>query len=199
LEKISLKATIFKGANMNRYRVLSFAVVILFLAMPISIRSQTREEMRKEMNEIRSEIDHLDKVTLDNKKLSGMLRDHQDRLLALAENPGIYRLPVLIEGKALFVTVSESELDDFSSSLALEDLLVKYKVTKGRFRSDDPSEWKKVLIRESRQAKDHLRVVELPAIQKRTSDVDQETYALEAKRSKLLEKYKMLQLRVGDA
>ena len=162
---------------MNRYRVLSFAVGILFLAMPISIRSQTREEMRKEMNEIRSEIDHMDKVILDNKKLSGMLRDHQARLLALAENPGIYRFPVLIEGKALYVTVSESELDDFSSSLALEDLLVKYKVTKGRFRSDDPLEWKKVLIRESRQAKDHLRDAELPAIQKRIAEVDQETCA----------------------
>jgi hypothetical protein len=199
LEKISLKATIFKGANMNRYSVLSFAVVILFLAMPISIRSQTREEMRKEMNEIRSEIDHLDKVTLDNKKLSGMLRDHQARLLALAENPGIYRFPVLIEGKALYVTVSESELVDFSSSLALEDLLVKYKVTKGRFRSDDPLEWKKVLIRESRQAKDHLRDAELPAIQKRIAEVDQETCALEAKRNKLLEKHKILQRRVEDA
>ena len=184
---------------MNRYRVLSFAVVILFLAMPLSIRSQTREEMRKEMNEIRSEVDHLDKVILDNKKLSGMLRDHEARLLVLAGNPQIYRLPVLIEGKALYVTVSESELDDFSSSLALEDLLVKYKVTKGRFRSDDPSEWKKVLIRESRQAKDHLRVVELPAIQKRIAEVDQETCTLEAKRNKLLEKYKILQRRVGDA
>jgi hypothetical protein len=199
LEKISLKATIFKGANMNRYRVLSFAVVILFLAMPISIRSQTREEMRKEMNEIRSEIDHLDKVILDNKKLSGMLRDHQARLLALAENPGIYRLPVLIEGKALYVTVSEFELDDFSNSLALEDLLVKYKVTKGRFRSDDPSEWKKVMLRESRQAKDHLRDVELPAIQKRTAEVDQETFALEAKRNRLYENYRVLERRAGNA
>jgi hypothetical protein len=138
-------------------------------------------------------------VILDNKKLSGMLRDHQARLQALAENPEIYRLPVLIEGKALYVTVSESELDDFSSSLALEDLLVKHKVTKGRFRSDDPSEWKKVLIRERRQARDHLRDAELPAIQKRTADVDQETCALEATRNKLLEKYKILQRRVGDA
>ncbi len=184
---------------MNRYRVLSFAVLILFLAMPFSIRSQTREEMRKEMNEIRSEIDHLDKVILDNKKLSGMLKDHQARLLALAENPGIYRLPVLIEGKALYVTVSESELDDFSSSLALEDLLVKYKVTKGRFRSDDPSEWKKVLIRESRQAKDHLRDAELPTIHRRIEEVDQETSALEAKRNELYEKHRVLQRRVGDA
>ena len=128
-----------------------------------------------------------------------MLRDHQARLLALAENPRIYRLPVLIEGKALYVTVGESELDDFSSSLALEDLLVKYKVTKGRFRSDDPLEWKNVLLRESRQAKDHLRDAELPAIQKRTAEVDQQTCALEAKRNGLYEKYRILQQRMGDA
>jgi SMC interacting uncharacterized protein involved in chromosome segregation len=199
LEEISLKATSFKGANMNRYRVLSFAIVILLLVMPISIRSQTREELRKEMNEIRSEIDHLDKVILDNKKLSGMLRDHQARLQALAENPLVYRLPVLIEGKALYVTVAEAELDDFSSSLALEDLLVKYKVTKGRFRSDDPLEWKEVLIRESRQAKNHLRDAELPTIHRRIEEVDQETSALEAKRNKLYEKYRILQRRAGAA
>jgi hypothetical protein len=184
---------------MNRYRVLSFAMVILLLVMPISIRSQTREELRKEMNEIRSEIEHLDKVILDNKKLSGMLRDHQARLKALDENPLVYRLPVLIEGKALYVTVAEAELDDFSSSLALEDLLLKHKVTKGNFRCDDPSTWKKVLIQESGQAKDHLKKVELPAIQKRTDEVDQETSAFEAKRNKLYEKYRILQRRAGAA
>jgi hypothetical protein len=72
-------------------------------------------------------------------------------------------------------------------------------MTKGRFRSADPLEWKKVLIRESRQAKDHLKDAELPAIQKRIAEVDQETCALEAKRNKLLEKHKILQRRVGDA
>jgi predicted nuclease with TOPRIM domain len=72
-------------------------------------------------------------------------------------------------------------------------------VTKGKFRCDDPSEWKKVLIQENAQAKEHLKNVELPAIQKRTDEVAQETSALEAKRNKLLEKYKMLQRRVGDA
>ena len=117
---------------------------------------------------------------------------HESRLRALAENPRIYRLPILIEGKTLYVTVSESDLDDFSSSLALEDLLMKYKVTKGGFRSDDPPEWKKVLIQEHWQAKDHLKNVELPAIHKRTDEVDQETYALEVKRNELLLKHKML-------
>jgi hypothetical protein len=184
---------------MNRTKVLPSVLVVLLLVIPLSIQSQTREEMRKEMNDIRSEIDHLDKVILDNKKLSGMLRDHESRLQALADNTQAYRLPVLIEGKALYVTVSEFELDDFSNSLALEDLLVKYKVTKGRFRSDDPSEWKKVMLRESRQAKDHLRDVELPAIQKRTAEVDQETFALEAKRNRLYENYRVLERRAGNA
>jgi predicted nuclease with TOPRIM domain len=190
---------IFEEDNMNQTKVLTSVLVVLLLTMPLLIRSQTLEDVRREMNRISSEIDQLDKMIRENKKLSGMLRDHESRLQVLAENPGIYRLPVLLEGKALYVTVSESELDDFSSSLALEDLLLKHKVTKGKFRCDDPSEWKKVLIQENAQAKEHLKNVELPAIQKRTDEVAQETSALEAKRNKLLEKYKMLQRRVGDA
>jgi arsenate reductase-like glutaredoxin family protein len=184
---------------MNRTKVLPSVLVVLLLVIPLSIQSQTREEMRKEMNDIRSEIDHLDKMIRENKKLSEMLKDHEARLQALAENTQAYRLPVLIEGKALYVTVSASELDDFSNSLALEDLLVKYKVTKGRFRSDDPSEWKKVMLRESRQAKDHLRDVELPAIQKRTAEIDRETFALAAKRNRLYENYRLLERRAGNA
>jgi hypothetical protein len=190
---------IFEEDNMNQTKVLTSVLVVLLLAIPLLIRSQTLEEARKEMYSISGEIEQLDKMIRENKKLSGMLREHESRLQTLAGNPGIYRLPVLLEGKALYVTVSESELDDFSSSLALEDLLLKHKVTKGRFRCDDPTEWKKVLIQENAQAKDHLKNVELPAIQKRTDEVAQETSALEAKRNKLLEKYKMLQRRVGDA
>jgi hypothetical protein len=190
---------IFEEDNMNRHKVLPALLVVLLLVIPLSIRSQTLEDVRKEMSRIGSEINQLDKMIRENKKLSEMLRDHESRLHAMVENPRIYRLPALIEGKALYVTVGESELDEFSSSLVLEDLLVKHKVTKGRFRSDDPSEWKKVLIQESKQAKDHLQDVELPAIQKRTAEVDQETSALEAKRNKLLEKYKVQQRRVGDA
>jgi predicted nuclease with TOPRIM domain len=190
---------IFEEDNMNQTKVLTSVLVVLLLTMPLLIRSQTLDDVRREMNRISSEIDQLDKMIRENKKLSGMLRDHESRLQVLAENPGIYRLPVLLEGKALYVTVSESELDDFSSSLALEDLLLKHKVTKGKFRCDDPSEWKKVLIQENAQAKDHLKKIELPAIQKRTDEVAQETSALEAKRNKLLEKYNMLQRRVGDA
>lgn len=184
---------------MNRTKVLQAFLVVLFVILPLSIRSQTLEDHRKEMNRLSSEIDQLDKMIRENKELSGKLREHESRLRVLAGNPRTYRLPVLIEGKALYVTVNESELDDFSSSLALEDLLTKHKVTKGRFRSDDPPEWKKVLIQEDGQAKEHLKNVELPAIHQRAVEVDQETCALEAKRTKLLERYKMLQRRAGDA
>jgi predicted nuclease with TOPRIM domain len=184
---------------MNRTRLLFAVLVVLLLVIPLAIRSQTLEDARKEMSSIRSGIEQLDKMIGENKKLSGMLRDHESRLQALVENPGMYRLPVLIEGKALYVTVNQSELDDFSCSLALEDLLVKHKVTKGRFRSDDTQEWKTVLLRESMQAKDHLRDVELPAIRKRNAELDQETSSLETKRRSLYEKYRNLQRRVGDA
>jgi hypothetical protein len=190
---------IFEGDPMNRAKVLLSVLVVLLLVIPLAIRSQTLEDARKEMIRIGGDIDRLGEMIRANKKLSEMLKDHEIRLQALAENSERYRLPVLIEGKALYVTVNQSELDDFSSSLALEDLLVKHKVTKGRFRSDDPQEWKAVLIRESRQAKDHLRDVELPAIQKRIAEVDQETSVLEAKRNSLNEKYRSVQRRVGDA
>ncbi len=178
---------------MNQTKALTFVIVVLLLAIPLLIRSQTLEDVRKEMNRISSEIDQLDKVIRENKKLSGMLREQESRLQALTENSRIYRLPILIEGKALYVTVNESELDDFSSALALEDLLTKQKVTKGRFRSDAPSEWKKVLIQENLQAKDHLKDVELPEIHKRTAEVDQETSLLEARRNRLYERYTILQ------
>jgi len=180
-------------------KILLSVLVVLLLVIPLASRSQTLEDARKEMIRIGGEIDRLDELIRENKKLSEMLKDHEARLQALMENPHVYRLPVLIEGKALYVTVNQTELDDFASSLALEDLLVKHKVTKGGFRSDDPQEWKAVLIRESRQAKDHLRDIELPAIQKRNVEVGQETSALEAKRNSLYEKFRNLQRRVGIA
>ncbi len=183
---------------MNKTKAITFVLVVLLLAVPLLIRSQTLEDVRSEMNRISSEIDRLDKMIRENKKLSGMLRDQESRLQALTENSRIYRLPILVEGKALYVTVNESELDDFSSALALEDLLTKHKVTKGRFRSDAPSEWKKVLIQENLLAKDHLKSVELPEIQKRTAEVDQETSVLEARRKKLYERYMILQQRANS-
>jgi hypothetical protein len=177
---------------MNTRRALSLIFIFLLLVLAVAIRSHKPEDMEKEMNSIGSEINKLNKMILENERLSRLLRDHESRLKVLAVKPKIYRLPVLIEGKDLCVTLNESDLEDLSNSLALDDLLLKHKVTKGGYRSDDPQEWKKILIRINMQAKDHLRDVELPAINKRIDDVDQEANTFAAKRDKLFDRYKAL-------
>ena len=153
--------------------------------------------MKKEMNTINSEIAQLDRLIQDNDRLIQLLRGHETRLRAVADDPKAYRLPLLIEGKVVYTTVDDAELEDFSLSLALEDLLIRHKVTKGRFRSDDPAEWKRILMEECKKAREHLQLVELPAIKNRIDEQDQETRSLESRRNKLYERYKMLQQRVG--
>jgi hypothetical protein len=185
-----------KGANMKMIWVLLLGIICLLLIVPFSIPSQTVNDMTKEMSAIGGDIDRIDRMISENKATSRLLQDQEKRLRAVLEDPQLYRLPVLIEGKALYVTLNDSDLDDFSNSLVLDDLLTKYKVTKGRFRSDDPKEWKQILIREGLQAKDHLRDVEIPAIQKRIGEIDRETASLEVKRVKLSERYRALQQRV---
>ena len=54
-----------------------------------------------------------------------------------------------------------------------------------------------MLIKEGTQGKDHLKDVELPAIRKRTNEIEQETYELEAKRNKLFERYKIIKRHLG--
>jgi hypothetical protein len=183
--------------QMNRYRFAAILVVFLLFVAPASGPTQTVEDMKKEMNTINSEIAQMDRLIQDNNRLIQLLRGHETRLRAVADNPKAYRLPLLIEGKVVYTTVDDAELEDFSLSLALEDLLIRYKVTKGRFRSDDPAEWKRILMEESRKAREHLQLVELPAVKNRIDEQDQETGKLVAKRNMLFEKYKMLQQRVG--
>ena len=182
---------------MDRYRFTAILVVFLLFVAPASGPTQTVEDMKKEMNTITGEIAQLDRLIQDNNRLIQRLRSHETRLRAVADDPKTNRLPLLIEGKVVYTTVDDTELEDFSLSLALEDLLIRYKVTKGRFRSDDPAEWKRILMEESRKAREHLQLVELPAIRNRIDEQDQETRRLEARREKLFERYKMLQQRVG--
>jgi SMC interacting uncharacterized protein involved in chromosome segregation len=183
--------------QMDRYRVAAILVVFLLFATPTSGLSQSVEDMKKEMNTITGEIAQLDRLIQDNNRLIQLLRGHETRLRAVADNPKACRLPLLIEGKVVYTTVDDAELEDFSLSLALEDLLIRYKVTKGRFRSDDPVEWKRILMEECKKAREHLQLVELPAIKTRIDEQDQETRSLEARRNKLNERYKTLQQKVG--
>jgi hypothetical protein len=119
------------------------------------------------------------------------------RFRLVADDPTAYRLPLLIEGKVVYTTVDAADLEDFSLSLALDDLLIRHKVTKGRFRSDDPVVWKRILVEESRKAREHLQLVELPAVKNRIDEQDQETRRFEAQRDKLYGRYKTLQQRAG--
>jgi hypothetical protein len=183
--------------QMDRYRVAAILVVFLLFATPTSGLSQSVEDMKKEMNTITGEIAQLDRLIQDNNRLIQLLRGHETRLRTVAADPKTYRLPLLIEGKVVYTTVDDVELEDFSLSLALEDLLIRHKVTKGRFRSDDPAEWKRILMEESRKAREHLHLVELPAIKNRIDEQDQEARRFEARRNKLYERYKILQQRVG--
>ncbi len=168
--------------------ILSLSIVGLFLIVPFAIRSQTVSDMMREKSAIQGDIEQLDRMIAENRDTLRLLKDQGARLKAISENPQLYRLPVLIEGKALYVTLNDSDLDDFSNSLALDDLLAKHKVTKGRFRSSDPQEWKKILVREGTLSKIHLRDIEIPAIEKRTGEIDQEIALLTAKRDKLNDK-----------
>jgi hypothetical protein len=183
--------------QMEKNRFAAILVVFLLFAAPASGPAQSVEDMKKEMNSINSEIEQRDKMIRENDRLIQLLRGHETRLRAVADDPKAYRFPLLVEGKVVYTTVDDAELEDFSLSLALEDLLIRHKVSKGRFRSDDPAEWKRILLEESRKAREHLNLIELPAIKNRIDEQDLETLRLAAQRNKLYERYKMLQQRVG--
>jgi len=182
---------------MNKNRFAAILVVFLLFAAPASGLTQSVDDMKKEMNSINSEIAQLDRMIRDDGRLIQLLRGHEARLRAVADNPKAYRLPLLIEGKVVYTTLDDAELEDFSQSLALEDLLIRHKVTKGRFRSDEPAEWKRILMEENRKAREHLQQVELPAVKSRIDEQEQETRKFEDRRNKLYQRYKMLQQKVG--
>jgi SMC interacting uncharacterized protein involved in chromosome segregation len=183
--------------QMDSNRFAAILAVFLLFATPASGLSQSAEDMKKEMNTITGEIEQLDRLIQDNNRLIQMLKGHETRLRAVADDPNAYRLPLLIEGKVVYTTLDDAELEDFSLSLALEDLLIRHKVTKGRFRSDDPTEWKRILMEECKKAREHLHLIELPAIKNRIDEQDQEARRFETRRNKLYERYKMLQQKVG--
>lgn len=100
-------------------------------------------------------------------------------------------------GQLIYTTVDEKELEELSYFLAHEDLLIKRHVTKGRFRGDNPSQWKKYLIEQSKEVIDRLENYELPVIQKRISWLDKANQEFESKSRNLLEKYKSFRSRFG--
>jgi len=169
-------------------------IIIFFFTVVLLASCNSRREVAiGEIKQKSSQIVKLDDVICDNIKLTQKLKINESRLRAVKINPKIYRIPILIEGRSICISADELEIDEMSSSLALEDLLEMHHPGKGKFRSDDPSVWKEILIKHSKGALDHLSNVELPAIQRRLDEIETENIALGSKKGKLLEEYRTLQ------
>ncbi len=164
-----------------------FALVAVILAVPSgyflipAVGNPSPEALTLEIRQI-------DAAIRDNGIVLKMLEAHASRLKAAAGDLHSYRLPVIIQGRSVYVTLTAAELDEFSRALALEDLLARHRVTKGHFQSSDDAEWKAVLVKASEGARDHLESTELPAVQNRMDEVQRETSKLESRRSTILQK-----------
>ena len=125
----------------------------------------------------------------ENEDVLEKLAVQERRLSSVAGNLQLYRLPVLVQGKSVYVTIDTSGLNEVSNSLALEDLMIKHsRKLIGDYRSGDAAEWKSVLLEISQGSKNHLRTTELPALHKRMEEIRQETTKLELRRMSLQEK-----------
>ena len=125
----------------------------------------------------------------ENEDVLEKLAVQERRLSSVAGNLQLYRLPVLVQGKSVYVTIDTSGLNEVSNSLALEDLMIKHsRKLIGDYRSGDAAEWKSVLLEISQGSKNHLRTTELPALHKRMEETRQETTKLELRRMSLQEK-----------
>jgi hypothetical protein len=171
-------------------------IIIFFTGMCLVSCKSQKETVIAEMKQISSKIERLDDVIFDNIKLTQKLKMHESRLRAVKINPKIYRIPLLIEGRSIYTSADELEIDEMSYSLAFEDLLEMHHPGKGKFKSDDPSVWKEIIIKHSKGALEHLSDVELPAIQKRIDEIEKENIVIGSKKRKLLEEYKTLQGKV---
>ena len=171
-------------------------IIILFTVVLLASCKSQKETAIADMKQISSKIAMLDDVIFDNIKLTQKLKLHESRLRAVKIKPKIYRIPLLIEGRSIYTSADELEIDEMSYSLAFEDLLEMHHPGKGRFKSDDPSVWKEIIIKHSKGALEHLSDVELPAIQRRIDEIEKENIALESKKRKLLEQIRTLQGKV---
>ena len=134
------------------------------------------------------QIQQVEAAISENEDILAKLAFHERRLPSVAGNSQSYRLPVLVQGKSMYVTFDASGLNEVSNSLALEDLMIKHhRKLRGDFRSGNAAEWNSVLFEISQESTNHLRTTELPALHKRMEDIRQETTKLESRRMILLE------------
>ena len=177
-----------QGAS-KRSRKIQISILFAACAMiPVaylliqSVVNPTRERLDDQLRQAEAAI-------RENEDLLEKLTFHERRLSSVAGNSQSYRLPVLVQGKSMYVTFDASELDEVSNSLALEDLMIKHhRKLRGGFRNGNAAEWNSVLLEISQESKNHLRATELPALHKRMEEIRQETTKLELRRMSLLVK-----------
>lgn len=133
------------------------------------------DQLRQVEYAIRENMDALEK-----------LEYHERRLSAAAGNSLSYRIPVLVQGRSIYVTVDASGLEELASSLALEDLLIRHhRKLKGDFRSADVAEWHCALVGISREAEGILMTTDLPGLRNRMDEIRRATAELEVRRMSL--------------
>lgn len=170
-------------------------LISLLLVLAVFIQMLKFQDANGKMQRVVYEIDRLDRIITEDEKALQALRENYTRLSRLADDTVNCYLPVLIEGKELHVTLTDSQLDDISASLALKDLLMKYHAGKGAFQSGDSLVWKKRLVQAGIKEKSRLRDVEIPSVQKRIAEVEEERAALQTERNKVFAEYQALQQR----
>jgi hypothetical protein len=173
-------------SKMNR-KILFFILLAACMAIPVAyFLIQCAINPSPEL--LGRQIRQVDAAISENEGVLEKLAFHQRRLSSVAGNSQSYRLPILVQGKSVYVTIDASGLDEVSNSLALEDFMIKHsrKLT-GDFRSGEAAEWNSVLVEISQESKNHLRTIELSAIHKRMEDIRQDTTKLELSRMSLQE------------
>jgi hypothetical protein len=188
-ELVSLKQD--EGLHMKHMNAkkLSIAILVPLSVILIFLFLRQLNDPEKANRDTTAQIVRIDKRIRENSHLIRKLETHESRLKSIPISKDKYRITVLVEGKLVYVTVDEVELDELSNALALDYLLEKYHATKGELRSDDPAIWKRKLYEDAHQGESHLFKNELPAIQMRIAELNQENQELEAAIRNLLPQY----------
>lgn len=181
------RSVVQQGAP-NRNRVLRLSMLLAACTMIPVAYLLTQSAISPARERLDDQLRQAEAVIRENEALLEKFALHERRLSSTAGNPRLYRLPVLVQGRPMYVTVDATALAEVSNSLALNDILIKHRKLPGAFRSGDAAEWNSALIEICRESKNHLTTVELPAVQQRMEEIRQDKAILESRQMYLREK-----------
>ena len=165
-----------------RVSVISIAACSLILVTYVLIWSSTHPATEKLIHQIQQ----VEAAIGENESVLARLAFHERRLSSDAIDSRSYRLPVLVQGRSVYISVDASEMEELANALALEDLMGNHlRNMKGHFYSGDAAAWQPVLVAISMEAKSHLTEADLPNLRKRMEEIRRTTTELEARRTSL--------------